>query len=76
MFIYFIAQTKPVLRIDAKSKYLTCRILGDIYISIYLFKYIYIYLSIYLSIYLKIGATRPGPEDHRQQVVYAVGLGR
>ena len=28
VFIYFLAQTKPVLRIDAKSKYLSCRILG------------------------------------------------
>ena len=27
VFIYFLAQTKPVLRIDAKSKYLSCRIL-------------------------------------------------
>ena len=28
VFIYFLAQTKPVLRIDAKSKYLSCRILA------------------------------------------------
>ena len=27
--LFFLAQTKPVLRIDAKSKYLSCRILGS-----------------------------------------------